>query len=886
MNFCDEIENLCHELEKCQIQNCERLHPRSFSGVCIGYLQNICQQSEYCGLHHFSQEELDKAFDSQPINGIYKHNLCYKKCNNCNCKYLHPPWLERICVHCENKNCDKKQEGLWHTTKWTDIRKKVYEMYNINKLNPEKLGADDDSYEAQKYNFDKYCIKYFQGICPHHRCQKPHKNWEDIKDIGEFQNLEDQVIKPCIKYDEIKNKYVSQPQTLKCAVFMQKNSLQLMINQIQQRPQADIIFILDCTKSMDKWIEVSKKSISSIIAEFKKKVQINAAIRMAAVCYKDFSDGPNHIQYHNFTVRPEEIEKFFGNLKIEGGDDIPEDLQGALDMAYKLKICKDPASLLQIFIITDAPCHGRKYHNLAYDQRPDAQDLEEKLQKFVDLKQRFFLSFLQINEQTQKMEKVIQSVVKNYQSAKIADKQFSDYIVFSLASTYNKSISMNVNKEYEHVCSAQYTKQKDMPYMYNNRKNENYYDFFLSQILKTQKKGDTLVFIENNELQVSQQGQQQEVFKGFDQKNNVHIIIKIQKNIIKKFNSKTLTADDIDEANKIAESKYKQQLIAKQLSHHFNFCCNKQNIQFTPLYYATPYLYQLEKPFKGVKLIYAESYIDIDQPWKKYTNNTEYRDECIDLTAFSHFTYQYTNCQMIVTDLQGKTNILSDPAIHTSIYNQNLTDSTNLKDDGCRKFFLNQHPECLTICRQLKLNPTEIQQKSSGCIEMQQSNVPTQQEDAYFGSKISSDNRFKVCCNCNALEKLEQQSDTCELCDSCKKEQQNKETVNCQCCNAIFEISLNFEQIFGTVVEYCQDCQNKQCHTTVARKCYYCSKRICLQTIKEIQINGKKTDICADAHYFLRQVKCKNCQSNYNFKQLLSQEDYYKNDYNCGCKNR
>lgn len=63
------------------------------------------------------------------------------------------------------------------------------------------------------------------------------------------------------------------------------------------------------------------------------------------------------------------------------------------------------------------------------------------------------------------------------------------------------------------------------------------------------------------------------------------------------------------------------------MSHHYNYCCKTKAISFIPLYYATPYLYVLEKSFKGLKLIYAESYIDIEAPWKKYTNNADYRDE-------------------------------------------------------------------------------------------------------------------------------------------------------------------------------------------------------------------------------------------------------------------
>ncbi|CAD8168812.1 unnamed protein product [Paramecium pentaurelia] len=883
MDFLDDIQKLCHDLHKCQIQNCEKLHPKCFSGVCIGFLQGMCQQQDYCGLYHFSPDELQEQLEKKSINGIYPCNLCYKNCNNDqNCKYLHPPWLQYICVNCKNKKCDKKKEGLWHTNRWDEIQKKVYELYNINKLNPEIFCKEVECQcDAKKYNFHKYCIKYFQGTCPYHRCQKPHKNWEDLKDIGNFQNLQDEVIKPCIKFDQKVNKFVSQPQTLQCNVFMQKNQLKLMINQIQQRPQVDIIFILDCTKSMDKWIEVSRKNITSIITEFKKKVQIDTAIRMAAVCYKDFSEGPNHIKYHNFTVRPEEIEKFISSIKAEGGDDIPEDLQGALDVAYKLNICKDPESLLQLFIITDAPCHGRKYHKLVYDSNLNAQDLEEKLQKFVELKQRFFLSFLQINEQTQIMEKVMQSVVqKNYQSAKIADKQFSDYILFSLSSTYCKSQSITNIKEYQHISQAQFRKQKQMHYAYHNRQNNKYYDQIIEQIKQTQKKCQTLLFIENDELQLKQKekGQAAEVFKGFDQKNNVYVVIKIPRWILKKYNSQTLTDDDIDEANKIADIKYKQQLIAKQLSNHFNYCCKQQKVQFIPLYYATPYLYELEKPFKGLKLLYAESYIDINEPWKKYTNNADYRDEEINLTAFSHFTYQYTNFQMIITDLQGKINILSDPAIHT----QDLMDSTNQQDDGCRKFFLNQHPECSNICKKLGLGQTIIQTKSLTFIEGYNSEVDTQVEDV-FGNKINREKLFKVCNNCNALEKFDEASNNYELCEYCQEQQYEKQSMNCKCCNATFSMSYNFEQRFGTTVQYCQECQNNYCHQTLEKRCYYCGKRICLQTIKEIIVNKQKLDICIDAFFFLRQIKCKNCHSNYNFDTLLSQEDYYGNNYNCGC---
>lgn len=35
-----------------------------------------------------------------------------------------------------------------------------------------------------------------------------------------------------------------------------------------------------------------------------------------------------------------------------------------------------------MFIITDAPCHGRKYHKLIMDEKMDGDGLEKILSKF------------------------------------------------------------------------------------------------------------------------------------------------------------------------------------------------------------------------------------------------------------------------------------------------------------------------------------------------------------------------------------------------------------------------------------------------------------------------------------------------------------------------
>ncbi len=55
------------------------------------------------------------------------------------------------------------------------------------------------------------------------------------------------------------------------------------------------------------------------------------------------------------------MKKLINSCKASGGGDAPEDLTGALNIANKQNwMSKARYSV----IITDAPCHGKSYHNL------------------------------------------------------------------------------------------------------------------------------------------------------------------------------------------------------------------------------------------------------------------------------------------------------------------------------------------------------------------------------------------------------------------------------------------------------------------------------------------------------------------------------------------
>ena len=98
----------------------------------------------------------------------------------------------------------------------------------------------------------------------------------------------------------------------------------------------------------------------------------------------------------------------------------------------------------------------------------------------------------------------------------------------------------------------------------------------------------------------------------------------------------------------------------------------------------------------------------------KFTNNEKFvldRDTLVlDLVlAFSHFTYQASNNELIIVDIQGWTpasneigcTFLTDPQIHSDVYR--CYGTGNLGQKGINTFWKEMHPECNKLCRKMHL---------------------------------------------------------------------------------------------------------------------------------------------------------------------------------------
>ena len=119
-----------------------------------------------------------------------------------------------------------------------------------------------------------------------------------------------------------------------------------------------ICFILDCTASMEPWIQAAKTQIMDIITKLRKEYQ-EYRYEVALVGYRDYGDRQQFI-IHDFT-EAKQIVEYLKNIHAEGGDDEAEDVAEALEATSKLS-WNVKEGICSIFHITDAPAHGVKYH--------------------------------------------------------------------------------------------------------------------------------------------------------------------------------------------------------------------------------------------------------------------------------------------------------------------------------------------------------------------------------------------------------------------------------------------------------------------------------------------------------------------------------------------
>ena len=200
---------------------------------------------------------------------------------------------------------------------------------------------------------------------------------------------------------------------------------------ITEKIKFNILFVFDITSSMEKHIRYFEKNFNSIFEKIKMNCPLSL-IYTGFIGYKDINDlelGDEYVDIE-FTLYHNKLKEKIKNIQAEGGDDIPEDVAGAFGMALNKK-WNNGTNI--IFLVTDAPCHGTKYHDL--DQRVDNLKDNFRDEEYGDYK-------------IEKIEKLVEKIVErnfNLICLDINHNNTHSHFYFSM-SDFNKNNSIiNIN---------------------------------------------------------------------------------------------------------------------------------------------------------------------------------------------------------------------------------------------------------------------------------------------------------------------------------------------------------------------------------------------------------------------------------------------------------
>ena len=464
---------------------------------------------------------------------------------------------------------------------------------------------------------------------------------------------------------------------------------------------ADICFICDITKSMDKHMGLIRRSLKNSIDQICKDTMNNP--RLSFIGFRDKND-PKQLYIKDFTSR-QLIEEYIDGMMYEGGGDACEDLVAPLEAALNLSWRSD---LKYIYMLIDAPTHGSSYHLSNYTDDFPQVDKDKMLEKLmVHLKEnKINLVVLTCNNTTDIMIKKMKAnyrgeanklrVIPLPTKTSIVEAECSFFFIDSISKTFNKSMYHNFRKVNE---------KRVEPYQFKAKESEYLQENFKGVIYSGEIKG---LGFENECYKYNiTMGQTAEVdcrITGHSiGKGSFSICYYLETDHKEKYIAK-IPKRQIDKAADLS-SELEGNLMVVHIIKEFNKMPKKPQIEILTLVVIE---FNSEAPiFKGSKAILGQKYLEGE--YKKYNNNYGWvntEESMINrmVQAFSHLSYEFSNGVIMITDIQGTEKdgklLITDPAIHSEAYSGHFG-PTNLGRLGMVKFFRTH--VCNEFCKNYNL---------------------------------------------------------------------------------------------------------------------------------------------------------------------------------------
>ena len=178
-------------------------------------------------------------------------------------------------------------------------------------------------------------------------------------------------------------------------------------------PTMDLLFMMDITGSMERYLEITKQKLIDIMDIIKKKCS-GIDINLGFIAYKDVAE----IEAKDFRVIPftknhKYVEEQIKKLEVGGGDDTAEHVSWAFSKAIKEEWSSNSRCAV---LITDAPCHGLKYHDKKLmDAYPQGVPGEENIEMLANEmgKNEISLICIKLKDDTDIMYKIFKEIYKD-----------------------------------------------------------------------------------------------------------------------------------------------------------------------------------------------------------------------------------------------------------------------------------------------------------------------------------------------------------------------------------------------------------------------------------------------------------------------------------------
>lgn len=459
----------------------------------------------------------------------------------------------------------------------------------------------------------------------------------------------------------------------------------------------------------------------------------------------------------DFTSNVEEAKTFISQIEVYGGGDEPEDIAGGLQLVLNMKwesnaryavlVCDAPCHGSQY--------HGTMYDKYS-DGDPNGLVIEDLIESFV--KKKITLYCVEINDSTKKMFSIMKNIYEGnkdcefhvktlgnatnqfaffvafsasvtlgnitYNRTKLEDviKKFRDDTIETIIKKYNKEpttnlqdllideidgLALNENEQkmfsfINRMSSLNIDKEKNLASESNdivldlngNGFEFNHYYQAICHSIECKKDGHLInnwisPIITHNTLK-TQISIENMINIHFDIENNMYYMIIYDYTLNKKIHCKimkTVPKKYYDNINIMIDDELRDNALCNHLADYFNLrlleYCSEQK---TYLRFRKLFIYEIEA-FPSKYLIGFNDTNEMNKDKKTELSKNV-------LEAFSHFSYQFTEGNLIITNLQYDSN-------QNIINNYSISKLQNNAHGNIMKFFVSHY--CNDICKKLKL---------------------------------------------------------------------------------------------------------------------------------------------------------------------------------------